>query len=115
MTQRVGNHIREVQIIAQGGESSREPIIKESWLRCVQQYGLDPADPREAYIVPSSELRQHRERMEQLIRTARYGLESLYKQVSGQRYVLLLADAKGVTVDYIGDSAFEEELRRAGL
>ncbi len=115
MTQRVSDHIREVQTFAQGGQSSRERIITESWLRCVQQYGLDPADLREAYIVPGSELRQHRERLEQLIRTARYGLESLYKQVAGQRYVLLLADAKGVTVDYIGDSALEEELRRAGL
>ena len=115
MPQRVSNHIREVQMIARGGETSREPIIKESWLRCVRQYGLDPADLKEAYIVPDSELRQHRERLENLIRTARFGLESLYKQISGQRYVLLLTDAKGVTVDYIGDSSLEEELRRAGL
>jgi transcriptional regulator of acetoin/glycerol metabolism len=113
--QRVSNHIREVQMIAQGGESCREPIIKQSWLRCVSEYGLDPADLKEAYIVPDSELRQHRERLEKLIRTARYGLESLYKQVSGQHYVLLLTDAKGVTVDYIGDPALEQELRRAGL
>ncbi len=115
MTQRVSDHIREVQTFAQVGQSSREPMIKESWLRCVQQYGLDPADLREAYIVPSIELRQHRDRMEQLIRTARYRLELLYRQISGQRYVLLLADAKGVTVDYIGDSVLEEELRKAGL
>ena len=115
ITQRINSHIREVQMTADGAESVRDPVIKESWLRCVRDYGLNPVDLKEAYIVPNGELRQHRERLEQLIRTARYGLESLYKQISGQRYVLLLTDAQGVTVDYIGDSSVDEDLRRAGL
>ncbi len=42
-------------------------------------------------------------------------MEALFRQIAGQKYVLLLADAKGVTVDYFGDPKFEEELRRAGL
>jgi sigma-54 dependent transcriptional regulator, acetoin dehydrogenase operon transcriptional activator AcoR len=114
-TQNTSNHIREVQMIADGGKSVRDPIIKESWLRCVRDHGLDPTDLKEAYIVPNHELRQHRESLEQLIRTARYGLESLYRQISGQSYVLLLTDAQGVTVDYIGASSLDEDLRRAGL
>ena len=102
-------------MITEGGETVRDPVIVESWRRCIQYYGLDPLELKEAYIVPHYELRQHRERLEQLIRTARYELETLYKQIAGQRYALLLTDAKGVTVDYIGDCALEEELRKAGL
>ena len=33
----------------------------------------------------------------------------------GQNYVLLLSDAKGVTVDFFGDPAFEAELKESGL
>jgi transcriptional regulator of acetoin/glycerol metabolism len=115
ITERISNHIREVQMIAEGGSSARDPVISDSWLRCVRDYGLDPVELKEAYIVPNHELRQHRERLEQLIRTARYGLEALYRQISGQRYVLLLTDAQGVTVDYMGDSCLDDDLRRAGL
>ena len=115
VAQRISEHIREVQKIADGSNGGRDPVIVDSWRRCVHDYGLDPIELKEAYIVPNYELRQHRERLEQLIRTARYGLETLYKQISGQRYVLLLTDAQGVTVDYIGDTVLEEELRKAGL
>ncbi|MEM9439548.1 MAG: sigma-54-dependent Fis family transcriptional regulator [Pseudomonadota bacterium] len=76
---------------------------------------MDPTDLKEPYILPNHELNMHRERVELLIRTARYGLETLYKKVSGQKYVILLTDAKGVTVDYIGDPSLDDELRAAGL
>ncbi len=115
ITPRISNHIREVQQITDGGESVRDPVIRESWLRCVQDYGLDPVELKDAYIVPDNELRQHRERLEQLIHTARYAIETLYLQIVGQHYVLLLTDASGVTVDYIGDTSSKEELRKAGL
>lgn len=67
---RINNHIREVQLIAEGGQTVRDPVIAESWRRCVRDYGLDPLELKEAYILPQYELRQHRERLEQLIRTA---------------------------------------------
>lgn len=35
--------------------------------------------------------------------------------MAGQNYVLLLADAKGVCVDFFGDPRFEADLRQAGL
>jgi transcriptional regulator of acetoin/glycerol metabolism len=53
--------------------------------------------------------------MEELLRTARFGVEALYRQVAGLGYVLLLTDNKGITVDYIGDEATTDYLRDAGL
>jgi transcriptional regulator of acetoin/glycerol metabolism len=76
---------------------------------------MDPAKPSPAHIVTEARLREHREQSERLISIARSGLEMLFRQIAGQKYVLLLADAKGVTVDYFGDPKFEEELRQAGL
>ena len=101
--QRINNHIREVQLIAEGGQTVRDPVIVESWRRCVRDYGLDPLELKEAYIRSPIRASPTSGALEQLIRTARYGVEALYQQIAGQRYVLLLTDAKGVTVDYIGD------------
>ena len=109
------SHIEEVERVTTGGACTRDSMVVESWKRCVDTHGLDPARMQEAYIVPESELREHQERMEQLIRTARFGLESLHKQVAGLGYVLLLSDADGITVDFIGDPTFDNNLRKAGL
>ena len=42
-------------------------------------------------------------------------MEDLYRRVNSMGYVLLLTDAKGITVDFIGDEKVDRELRRAGL
>jgi transcriptional regulator of acetoin/glycerol metabolism len=111
----VASHIEEVERVAAGGSSTRDTPVLESWKRCVETHGLDPARTQEAYIVPNSELLEHRDRMEKLIRTARFGLESLHRQVAGLGYVLLLSDSEGITVDFIGDPTFDNSLRKAGL
>jgi transcriptional regulator of acetoin/glycerol metabolism len=108
-------HIREIERVLSGAASVRDDIVVTSWKRCVDTHRLDPARPTEAYIVPDTQLREHREQSERLIQIARSGLENLFKQVAGQNYVLLLADAKGVTVDFLGDPAFMDQLRKAGL
>ena len=108
-------HIREIEQVLSGARSARDDVVVQSWLRCIDTHRLDPARPTEAYIVPDTQLREHREQSERLIAIARSGLETLFKQVAGQNYVLLLADAKGVTVDFLGDPLFMDQLRRAGL
>ena len=107
-------HIREIEIVAQHGSESRDPIVVESWLRCLEKHGLDPTARSEAYIVPDAALRQHRQRSEDLIRIARSGIDDLYRLVAGQNYVLLLSDGCGVTVEYLGEESHKAELRRSG-
>lgn len=108
-------HLREIDRVLSGQGIGRDAVVEQSWRRCVEEYGLDPAKPSPAHIVTETRLREHREQSERLIAIARSGLEALFRQIAGQKYVLLLADAKGITVDYFGDPKFEDELRRAGL
>lgn len=108
-------HVKEIDEVLRGLETGRDRIVSESWRRCVESYGMDPTRPDPAHIVTEAELREHREQSERLIATARSGLQTLFRQVAGQNYVLLLADAKGVCVDFFGDPRFEGELRNAGL
>jgi transcriptional regulator of acetoin/glycerol metabolism len=109
------SHLREIDQVLSGRGMGRDALVEQSWRRCIEEYGLDPARPNPAHIVTEDRLRVHREQSERLIAIARSGLEALFRQIAGQKYVLLLADAKGVTVDYFGDPKFEEELRLAGL
>ncbi|TVP72454.1 MAG: sigma-54-dependent Fis family transcriptional regulator [Rhodobacteraceae bacterium] len=108
-------HLKEIDQVLSGRSIGRDGFVTQSWRRCVEQYGMDPTKPSPAHIVTESRLREHVEHSERLIAIARSGLDALFRQIAGRNYVLLLADAKGVTVDYFGDPQFEDELRRAGL
>ncbi len=109
------DHIREIESVRLGATTGRDETVVQSWLRCINQHQLDPAQACEAYILPDTELREHRQQSEELIAIARSGLENLFRQVAGQNYVLLLANREGVTVEFLGDPLFDNNLRKAGL
>jgi transcriptional regulator of acetoin/glycerol metabolism len=97
------------------GAGEPEPLILDSWARCVHQHGLDPTRMQEAVILPQHRVREHQDRLEEFLHIARHGLEALYQQVAGMGYCVLLTDARGVTVDFIGDLQLDATLRKAGL
>ncbi|HEX6017268.1 MAG TPA: sigma-54-dependent Fis family transcriptional regulator [Burkholderiaceae bacterium] len=123
MHARQQQHIESVISLAEGRElpsplaSLHQPdrIIRDSWRRCVHDHQLDPTRMQEAVILPSHLVREHRERIDDFLRIARHGLETLYQQVAGMGYCVLLTDARGVTVDFIGDLQLDASLRRSGL
>ena len=98
-----------------GGALAKDSIIHDSWSRCVSEHRLDPTRMQEAIILPNAQLREHQDQLEVFLRIARHGLEALYRQVAGLGYCVLLTDARGVTVDFLGDLVFEPSLRKAGL
>jgi len=113
-------HIATVMQVADLGVQAQaalrhEQVIRDSWHRCVHEHQLDPTRMQEAVILPQGQLREHQDQMEAFIHIARRGLETLYQQVAGLGYVVLLTDARGVTVDFIGDLQMEPGLRKAGL
>ncbi|MGV1952495.1 sigma-54-dependent Fis family transcriptional regulator [Agrobacterium vitis] len=109
------DHVKEIERVGQGSNTGRDAIVVESWRRCLETYQLDPAQAREAVIVSQTRLREHRQQAEDLVHIARSGLERLYRQVAEQNYVLLLSDRQGVTVEFLGDPSFNNNLRKAGL
>ncbi|TMV93281.1 sigma-54-dependent Fis family transcriptional regulator [Thioclava sp. BHET1] len=108
-------HVEEIGRVLEGSQTGRDSFVSASWRRCVELYGMDPTRSDPAYIVTDAELRDHRKQAEWMISAARSGLQSLFRQVAGQNYVLLLTDAKGVCVDFFGDELFTDDLRSAGL
>lgn len=108
-------HIEEIAQVLDGHATGRDGYVEASWRRCVELYGMDPMRSDPACIVTETEFRAHREQAEWMIGAARSSLQSLFRQVAGQNYVLLLTDAKGVCVDFFGDDLFVDDLRGAGL
>lgn len=113
-------HIATVVHVVEDGidapkASAHDAIIKESWSRCVLEHQLDPTRMQEAVILPGGQVRERQDRMEEFLHIARHGLETLYHQVAGLGYCVLLTDARGVTVDFLGDLVFEPSLKKAGL
>ena len=112
---RNAQHVEEIERVLDGTQTGRDSFVAASWRRCVELYGMDPTRSDPAHIVTEAELRDHRKQAEWMIATARSGLQTLFRQIAGQNYVLLLTDAKGVCVDFFGDDMFTDDLRRSGL
>jgi sigma-54 dependent transcriptional regulator, acetoin dehydrogenase operon transcriptional activator AcoR len=110
-------HIDNVIAIGSGGlrDGDPESVFYRSWARCMTQHGLDPARPTPARILPSDLVRVHQQRMDGFLRVARSGMEELYRRVADLGYMVLLTDADGITVDYIGNPSTEPQLKAAGL
>lgn len=112
-------HIDTVLSFTDGHSSSVLPpgseLIGRSWKRCIDQYGLDPSQPRSARIVTQQTLKEHQDSVDEFLNVARAGVEQLYVNIANLGYVLLLTDHRGITVQYLGDRRYDQRLRKAGL
>ena len=120
MQLRQRNHMAAVSDVA--GEKklpaqllAYDEAIRASWRRCVHEHGLDPTHMQGAIILPTSQLREHQDRLDEFRFVARDEMKSLYQQIAGIGYCVLLSDARGVTVDFLGDRQSDADLRRTGL
>ena len=117
MTSLQSRHIDNVYSITTGAALAdpAASLVHKSWARCVRDHGLDPSRPTPARILPAHEVRAHQQQLEHFLRAARAGMEDMYRRVSELGYMVLLTDAEGITVDYIGNPAWDDQLRKAGL
>ncbi|QHJ11939.1 Acetoin catabolism regulatory protein [Paraglaciecola mesophila] len=98
-----------------GQQINKEDYITDSWKRCIEEYKLNPGVAAPAHILPAHEILEHKDQIDSFLHVARIGMEGLYKHVASLNYVLLLTDATGITVDYIGNTCFDSELKDSGL
>ena len=89
--------------------------IGDSWRRCVRDYSLDPARAYSPAVISTGDLRGRQVQHEQLIQIASAEMDSLYDQISGSGYALLLTDASGVILREKIDSTLKSLFRTAGL
>ena len=90
-------------------EAALPSSIAESWRRSLS-FGLDPrSSPREA-VVAFAEVARRREGASALRALALAEMQTLHAQIAGSRFMIAFADAGGVVLDTLSDSAFSESM-----
>lgn len=95
--------------------ASLAPHVAKSWDRCLTEYGMQPGDARSTVVLEPSQLRERQQRMGELLGVARAEMESLYEQIAGSGYAVILADADATILHTITDPTLKREFRHAGL
>ncbi len=92
-----------------------EPLVTRSWHRCLREYGIEPSAPRQISVLNPQSVKQIQEGLGQLLPVARAEMESLYEQIAGSGFAVILADTQGAVLSTITDPALQREFRHAGL
>ena len=112
-------HARQVLTVTQGKAQLRgpgsDPSIARSWLRCLEDYHLDPALAIAPTVLEHDRLLESRERMQQVLSIAGGEMTSLHQQLSGAGHAVLLTDARGVILNCVTAPTERKIFERAGL
>src|SRR5580704_4502101 len=111
------SHASRILHVVQNGlqPAGIEPHVTRSWYRCLQEYHIEPAAPRQASVLNSQSLKELQQRMGELLPVARAEMESLYEQIAGSGFAVILSDTQGVVLTTITDPTLQPEFRKAGL
>ncbi|PHN32495.1 sigma-54-dependent Fis family transcriptional regulator [Pseudomonas sp. ICMP 460] len=101
------------QDLTQGPGS--DPSIARSWLRCLEDYHLDPALSIAPTVLEHGRLLESRERLQQVLHIAGSEMNSLHQQLSGAGHAVLLTDARGVILNCVTAPSERKIFERAGL
>lgn len=112
-------HAQQVLTVSRGQELSQgpgsDPSIARSWLRCLEDYHLDPALTMAPTVLEHGRLLESRERLQQVLQIAGSEMNSLHQQLSGAGHAVLLTDARGVILNCVTAPSERKIFERAGL
>src|ERR1700735_3593447 len=111
------SHASRILHVVQNGlqPAGIEPHVTRSWYRCLREYRTEPSAPRQNTVLNSHALKELQQRMGELLPVARAEMESLYEQIAGSGFAVILSDTQGAVLTTITDPALQREFRQAGL
>ncbi|MDF0731406.1 sigma-54-dependent Fis family transcriptional regulator [Pseudomonas entomophila] len=113
----LSRHAHQVLTVAHGQASApgSDPSIARSWLRCLEDYHLDPSLAQAPVVLEHGRLLESRERLQQVLQIADGEMNSLHQQLSGSGHAVLLTDARGVILNCVTTPNERRIFERAGL
>ncbi|MGY2441092.1 sigma-54-dependent Fis family transcriptional regulator [Pseudomonas sp. SDO52101_S400] len=115
----LSRHAQQVLTVTQGKPHlhgpGADPSIARSWLRCLEDYHLDPALTMAPTVLEHGRVLESRERLQQVLQIAGNEMSSLHQQLSGAGHAVLLTDARGVILNCVTAPAERKIFERAGL
>jgi transcriptional regulator of acetoin/glycerol metabolism len=107
--------MRIVHSLPRPGRELPDRTIARSWIRCANDYRLDPARPDAPMVIEARALADRREQFADLMQIGAAEVDRLYDQISGSGYALLLTDASGIILYEKVDPTLKDMFRGAGL
>jgi transcriptional regulator of acetoin/glycerol metabolism len=99
-------HADQVLSAAESGTATLgSKDVLDSWRRCANTYGVNPAASDAPRIVTQHELRDLRQPLVQLISSAQEEIDHLYKVIRDAGYVVLLCDTNSVAIEHRGNDS----------
>lgn len=92
-----------------------DQYVARSWHRCVNDYHLDPLQPRETPVVQRQRLLERIEAAGELFQIATEESRNIYAQTRGSGYVIAVTDSDGVILSWIADPALDKEFAKTGM
>jgi len=115
----LSRHAQQVLTVTQGKAHlhgpGTDPSIARSWLRCLQDYHLDPALTMAPTVLEHGRVLESRERLQQVLHIAGNEMTSLHQQLCGAGHAVLLTDARGVILNCVTAPTERKIFERAGL
>ncbi|MEX6502981.1 sigma-54-dependent Fis family transcriptional regulator [Pseudomonas zhanjiangensis] len=119
MNNALNRHVQQVLTLAQGKAQlagpAADPSVARSWLRCLQQHRLDPAQSMAPAVLEHARMLECRERSRQVLEIANGEMNSLHRQLAGSGHAVLLTDARGVILNCVTEQAEQRTFEQAGL
>ena len=112
-----GSHARLVHSVVRGTSrtAAAPEHVRRSWLRCLDEYGLDPESNAQPAVLSHQELAPRMEQSLELVSFADTEMAHLHRQLAGSGHSIILTDRDGVLLSYYGDPSFKGAASRAGL
>ncbi len=106
---------RILELVKSGIHEQAADVVAQSWSRCLNEYQLHPARPREPLFVDRTELEERRARRQDVIACARYEMTTLYQQLADVESAVVLTDTDGVIIHMVSSPEFAAEVGPLGL
>jgi len=113
----IDTHVREVLNIVNNPLAARvaNDSVTQSWIRCLNEFRLDPAHFVMPPILTQKELADRREAASDLIACSKLEMTTLYQQLADPELAVVLVDADGVIVHQVSSVPFGEAVAADGL
>ena len=107
---------RILDVVSRGGRDQQtSDVVAHSWARCLNEYRLDPRQPRRPPVLSRDELSTHHARIADVIDCARYEMTTLYQQLGDPDSAVVLTNTDGVILHMVSSPEFERNAAPLGL
>lgn len=106
---------RVLEQVRSGLREQENDVVAQSWSRCINEYQLNPAKPREPVLIGRNELETRRTQLADVIACARHEMTILYQQLGDVESAVVMTDTDGVIVHMVSAPKFAAEVGPLGL